>query len=377
MKGILRRLGTLAVCCCLCLGFLPGVAGAEGAGGYFYEDPRNDIRFWVPEGWEVDYIESTAAPCHVITYGPGTNDFVLVHILSEEGDLPAGLASLRKDLQRDFPTWPNVPHADGVLSVSGLISFGVTTNSGNTLISYRDTGRYIVLFFPASFPENLWDAANQIIESVSTITDTAVYSSSEDDYTFEPFEDGVVVTAYTGDSYYPQVPDTFGGKPVVAIGEKAFYETISLRVKLPDTVRTIGLAAFSGCNYLYTINYPASLKAIGPGAFESCYTLASNMLPEGLLLIDHAAFWGCMSLKSVLLPVSLEILGDSVFYLCKSLAEILVPEESESFTVKDGVLFTKDMKGSSPTHPRNLIWTATRCPMAWSGSGTARSVRRI
>ena len=60
--------------------------------------------------------------------------------------------------------------------------------------------------------------------------------------------------------------------------------------------------------------------------------------------IGYFAFQGCRGLLSVTLPATLAEIGDNAFQGCDALAEFRMPDDALHCTVRDGVLFSKDMK---------------------------------
>lgn len=92
-----------------------------------------------------------------------------------------------------------------------------------------------------------------------------------DEYTYTVSDTGnITITSYNWKNKEVSIPDTLDGYPVVAIGEKAFFENTDLEVlKLPDTITTIGTEAFSGCTGLKEIFFKndTGLPTIGANAF--------------------------------------------------------------------------------------------------------------
>lgn len=65
-----------------------------------------------------------------------------------------------------------------------------------------------------------------------------------------------------------EIPAEHEGKPVTALGEKAFWSWKSLKsVTVPDSVTSIGTLAFASCYALETIAFPAGLTELGESAF--------------------------------------------------------------------------------------------------------------
>ena len=97
------------------------------------------------------------------------------------------------------------------------------------------------------------------------------------DYAYALLDDGTVeITSYGGADTEIVIPDTLDGKPVTAIGERAFYYSLSLTsVTIPDSVTHISQKAFSCCFQLTSITLPSGLTAIESGTFDLCKSLTT------------------------------------------------------------------------------------------------------
>ena len=105
---------------------------------------------------------------------------------------------------------------------------------------------------------------------------------------FEIFEwrvddDGVTITKFRQkNATSVDVPSEIDGKPVVAIGDKAFSGCKSLtKVSLPEGLQTIGDETFSWCSSLTEVSFPASLQTIGDKAFYDCESLLNFWVAKG------------------------------------------------------------------------------------------------
>jgi hypothetical protein len=74
--------------------------------------------------------------------------------------------------------------------------------------------------------------------------------------------------------------------------------------KIPNSVTSIGLGAFSNCNSLTNITIPDSITSIREDAFSGCTGLTSITIPESVTYICGSAFSGCCSLTSITVAAS-------------------------------------------------------------------------
>lgn len=168
-------------------------------------------------------------------------------------------------------------------------------------------------------------------------------------------ERGAVITKLWGRAAEIRIPETIGGVPVVAIGERAFAvkeeapaaepeeelaAEVALvdkgeepavkgqalrRVFLPDSIETIGVSAFSGCSALERMHLPAKLTEISQRMFDGCGSLEQLTLPAGLRSIGDYAFYGCVKLKRLRLPEGVQRIGKYAFYNCRKMEEVNIP----------------------------------------------------
>lgn len=172
---------------------------------------------------------------------------------------------------------------------------------------------------------------------------------------YQPYADGVEIgTGNTDDIAVglPSdfdgnlvVPESLGGRPVVAIGEYACYNCESIRsVSLPESVKSIkthafnlcyGLrnvdlhsvtnidwSAFDGCAYLESIKLSDEIVHVGKQAFYNCG--AGEYTEDGLTLYDGKVLVGSKSwmAQDVYVTNSIKVIADSAFEGKKILSTI-------------------------------------------------------
>ena len=125
------------------------------------------------------------------------------------------------------------------------------------------------------------------------------------------------------------IPETIDGYIVREIdsGILQGYNTVK-KVKLPDTVTTIGEKTFKGLKNLVSVNIPKSIKTIGESAFEGCSGISSIEL-YNVTQIGSQAFKNCNSITNVTIPKTAVKIGVSAFESCNNLRSVNLNSDYE------------------------------------------------
>ena len=178
---------------------------------------------------------------------------------------------------------------------------------------------------------------NQLYENGSVVTTYGNYNVAYEN-------DGVTLSAYTGNETQIAIPNQILGVPIKKIGGYTFVNRTAIsNITISNSVTSIGYGAFAGCSGLTNVTIPNSVTSIEYVAFENCINLASITLSNSLVSIGWGAFQNCNSLTSISIPNSLQSIGHSVFYSCDSLTEININSSNQYLTFIDGVLFDKNL----------------------------------
>ena len=160
----------------------------------------------------------------------------------------------------------------------------------------------LAVAIPLSATAEAWPAEPATADIGETGPDTglAPLANSASDFSYTIANGAATITGYTGTSQTVVIPETIGGYPVTAIGDRAFYARNNLiSITMPKTVTSIGAYAFYGCNGLPAITIPERVTTIGEGAFFICSDVSSITIPKTVTSIGKDAFRGCRYLQTI------------------------------------------------------------------------------
>ena len=128
------------------------------------------------------------------------------------------------------------------------------------------------------------------------------------------------------------IPDTLGGMPVTAIGERAFYYCSEITsVTMGEDIRSIGKGAFAYCGALAQVYLPNEITEIADETFYMCFNLnQASLSATKINRIGEKAFAYCEFLSVVTLPDTLETVGAEAFHWCSSLGAVIIGKNVNS-----------------------------------------------
>ena len=100
-------------------------------------------------------------------------------------------------------------------------------------------------------------------------------------------------------------------------------------ITIPNSVTSIGSAAFMDCTGLTSVSIPNSMTSIGSSAFQGCISLTYVNIPKSITIINECTFMGCSGLVSLKLPEGLKIIKSQAFSDCWNLESLTIPSTVE------------------------------------------------
>ena len=123
-------------------------------------------------------------------------------------------------------------------------------------------------------------------------------------------------------------------KSVKSISIAAFTGCTNLRsIYIAGDITEIGYRAFTGCKSLTKIKIPQSVKNIDEYAFEGCESLTDITIPDGITTLSEGMFRGCISLKNINIPESVTEIDALAFDSCKSMESIYIPKNVKNINI--------------------------------------------
>ena len=135
------------------------------------------------------------------------------------------------------------------------------------------------------------------------------------------------------------------GDSVTAIAEEAFKNSLITGIVIPESVKSVGRNAFSGCFSLNSVNYTGNIAGWCGISFDPYnanplyYThnlyinnalVTELVIPDGVTNIGNYTFYNCSGLTSITIPDSVTSIGEYAFYGCSGLTSVTIPDSVTS-----------------------------------------------
>ena len=101
---------------------------------------------------------------------------------------------------------------------------------------------------------------------------------------------------------------------ITNIAEYAFEDSVISSVKIPDSVTTVGIAAFIHCENIKQITIPGNVKTLSAACFWGCTALEKVTMESGVENIHRSCFHNCRNLSVVRIPTSVKSIAKTAFY---------------------------------------------------------------
>lgn len=220
-------------------------------------------------------------------------------------------------------------------------------------------------------------------------------------YTLSADETSYSVSGYNGTGANVAIPATYNGKPVTAIGERAFAGKDDIdNITIADSVTSIGKEAFYLCDariewgknpaitdigdyafFFYKgtgMTLPGTVDTIGKWAFGRS-SVARITFPSNLKKIDDYAFVGCSGITELFIPRTVQEFGKGIFIECSSVETFVTPFLGKTVDVSSNAdlkYFFSDGKADVPFSLKKVrILTGTKIgDNAFSGCNHLTSI---
>ena len=212
--------------------------------------------------------------------------------------------------------WNNVKGAQGyTLTISGFDQ-EITTQANYYSLEKLEPGNYTISVSANGNDDGFRSSAFAQFEYTR---------EQETGLKYQLINNGTEYTLIGGGSADGDVvmEDTYRGKPVTAISDKALYHNAKITsFTIGKNVKTIGSKAFTKCSKLTEITIPSNVESIGEYAFQSCKVLKKVILPDTVTVIAPYTFAWCSALEEITVGKNLALVDEYAFSNCEKLTTV-------------------------------------------------------
>lgn len=175
---------------------------------------------------------------------------------------------------------------------------------------------------------------SEILENDNSTSDLEFVLLNDNEYGVKCGENKKLETAV--------IPETYNGKPVIAIMDRGFDNCTSLKsITISNNVKSIGDSAFGTCINLTSVDMGNSVTSIGCYAFTGCVSLTSITIPSSVTEIKEYGI-SAIPITSIEIGSNATNIAFEAFSGCNNLTNITVHKDNPNYKSIDGVFYTKD-----------------------------------
>lgn len=112
---------------------------------------------------------------------------------------------------------------------------------------------------------------------------------------------------------------------------------------IDEGIKLLPLAIFSNLTDLKEVKVPSTLTKLPNYIFYNCKSLEKIHIPDSVTCIGSEAFFNCNSLKEIKIGKGVKSIGKNTFGNCFSLKDIFLSSDNLYFSLKDGILYDKQI----------------------------------
>jgi len=120
---------------------------------------------------------------------------------------------------------------------------------------------------------------------------------------------------------------------IITIGNYAFCGSSITSITIPNTVTSIGYAAFQDATSLTSIVMPNNISEIKDYTFSHTHSLTSIVIPDTVTSIGFAAFQYATSLSSIVIPAAVTTIGMYAFWNATLLTTVTFGTNSQLISI--------------------------------------------
>lgn len=169
------------------------------------------------------------------------------------------------------------------------------------------------IYVPAAVVEDYKAAWSKYADYI--FADTS--SDDNEEETTTPANNQIFYTSTDGNIVVPNNPDAFGA----AIASNTYKNGKGV-ITFEGNVTEIGKQAFNNNTTLASLHMPDSAKSIGVAAFRDCHELIDIKIGNGVTEIARQAFYFCKKLPTIVMPNSVTTIGNNPFHQCYELQSV-------------------------------------------------------